>query len=122
MVPTAWGTNGLGWRGSSLGPGVGRWRLGPTAPRSPEQVRRHILAAAFVVMLAAALEACGGSSERAERKGAQEPRAGTSAPAGGEARPVPDALQFTATALDGSRVAGADYAGRDVVLWFWAPW
>ena len=29
---------------------------------------------------------------------------------------------FTATALDGEPLVQADYAGQDVMLWFWAPW
>ncbi|MEO7837502.1 MAG: hypothetical protein ABIS21_07665 [Acidimicrobiales bacterium] len=36
--------------------------------------------------------------------------------------PVADALQFSAAAVNGSQVVGADYAGKDVALWFWAPW
>lgn len=31
-------------------------------------------------------------------------------------------LSFAATAIDGQEVALADYAGQDVMLWFWAPW
>lgn len=35
---------------------------------------------------------------------------------------VPDILDFTAETVRGEQVAGADYAGQDLVLWFWAPW
>jgi hypothetical protein len=35
---------------------------------------------------------------------------------------VPKALQFTASGVDGGKVVGADFAGKDVALWFWAPW
>jgi hypothetical protein len=58
-------------------------------------------------------------------------RAGTPAPAGKDSspsspekdgEPVPDVLRFSAPRLGGGRVVGADYAGRDVALWFWAPW
>jgi hypothetical protein len=35
---------------------------------------------------------------------------------------VPDLLRFEAPGLDGNRVRGADYAGRDLAIWFWAPW
>lgn len=35
---------------------------------------------------------------------------------------VPEALQFSVAAVDGPQVVGADYAGQDVALWFWAPW
>jgi hypothetical protein len=31
-------------------------------------------------------------------------------------------LDFSAPGLDGPAVQGADYSGRDVALWFWAPW
>ncbi|PLS75034.1 MAG: hypothetical protein CYG61_09430 [Actinobacteria bacterium] len=33
-----------------------------------------------------------------------------------------EALQFTASALDGSKIVGTDFAGKDLALWFWAPW
>ncbi|GAA3265084.1 redoxin domain-containing protein [Dactylosporangium vinaceum] len=35
---------------------------------------------------------------------------------------VPDALKFTGTTLEGQPFDAAKYAGRPVVLWFWAPW
>lgn len=42
---------------------------------------------------------------------------------GGEERPpVPRELMFTAPALSGGTIRGADYAGKDLVIWFWAPW
>lgn len=31
-------------------------------------------------------------------------------------------LHFEATTLDGSRLDSSEFAGRDLVLWFWAPW
>lgn len=34
---------------------------------------------------------------------------------------VPDALQFTAPAVGGGEIDFTQYAGRSVVLWFWAP-
>ena len=36
--------------------------------------------------------------------------------------PVPESLDFTAPLLSGGTFRGADYAGRDVAFWFWAPW
>lgn len=35
---------------------------------------------------------------------------------------VPMELRFTAPALGGGTIDGADYAGSDLVVWFWAPW
>ncbi len=30
--------------------------------------------------------------------------------------------QFVIDAVDGSTIDTGDYAGQDLVLWFWAPW
>jgi peroxiredoxin len=35
---------------------------------------------------------------------------------------VPGALAFRATTVDGTAFAGAELAGKKIVLWFWAPW
>ncbi|MBM7490198.1 thiol-disulfide isomerase/thioredoxin [Micromonospora luteifusca] len=35
---------------------------------------------------------------------------------------VPDILRFTGTTLTGTAFDAAQFAGRPVVLWFWAPW
>jgi thiol-disulfide isomerase/thioredoxin len=35
---------------------------------------------------------------------------------------VPELLDFTAETLDGRTFEGAGLAGRDALLWFWAPW
>jgi hypothetical protein len=40
----------------------------------------------------------------------------------GAPTPVPEALDWVAPDLRGGDVVGADLAGQDVVLWFWAPW
>jgi hypothetical protein len=31
-------------------------------------------------------------------------------------------LRFEAPRLGGGVLRGADYAGKDVAIWFWAPW
>jgi len=31
-------------------------------------------------------------------------------------------LEISAPAADGSTIDLADYAGQDLMLWFWAPW
>lgn len=35
---------------------------------------------------------------------------------------VPPELRFTVPRLGGGTVRGADFAGHDLVMWFWAPW
>lgn len=36
--------------------------------------------------------------------------------------PVPQALRFTATTVDGKPFEARTLAGKPTVLWFWAPW
>jgi hypothetical protein len=36
--------------------------------------------------------------------------------------PTPEVLRFSAPRLGGGTIEGEDYSGRDVALWFWAPW
>jgi peroxiredoxin len=43
-------------------------------------------------------------------------------PAATQSPPVPAALSFRANDIEGRSVDGASLAGRDLVLWFWAPW
>jgi hypothetical protein len=52
---------------------------------------------------------------------------GTAAPSASSATtpPVTDAaegLDFTAPRLGGGELRGTDYLGRDLALWFWAPY
>ncbi len=35
---------------------------------------------------------------------------------------VPEVLNFSAPSLGGGSVSGSDYVGKDVAIWFWAPW
>jgi len=46
------------------------------------------------------------------------PSAATASPAA----TLPGALAFRATTVDGTAFAGAELAGKKIVLWFWAPW
>ncbi|NOQ62029.1 redoxin domain-containing protein [Mycolicibacterium fortuitum] len=53
----------------------------------------------------------------------QLPATSTSGVRPDAAEPVmPEQLQFTSTLVDGVRFEGASLAGKDAVLWFWAPW
>jgi hypothetical protein len=36
--------------------------------------------------------------------------------------PEQEVLRFTAPRLGGGTLDGEDYSGRDVAIWFWAPW
>ncbi|MEG3628357.1 redoxin domain-containing protein [Streptomyces poriticola] len=47
---------------------------------------------------------------------------GTGADAGTGTAEVPEALDFTATTVDGTPFDGKSLAGKPTVLWFWAPW
>ena len=82
--------------------------------------------AAVVLLLVTAACGGGGGPEPAPSAAStpEEATTTTGPPAGGTATApaVPEVLRFTAAAVDGGQVAGADYAGRDVALWFWAPW
>jgi len=92
---------------------------------------RTAVATAAVALV---LSACGGSSGPTAGNAARE-RPTSTAPAGavpsdpatpttaaGPAPAVPAAFEFSAPALGGGRVVGADYADTGVALWFWAPW
>ncbi len=73
-----------------------------SAPPYPRPVIRR--RAALLLAAAVALGACGGS------EGAE-----VAAPSG-------EPLDFVAPDVRGGRVVGADLAGKDLVIWFWAPW
>ena len=53
-----------------------------------------------------------------------EPSTSTATPpsSGGASVAVAEILDFTAPRLGGGTVDGADYAGKDTAIWFWAPW
>ncbi|MEE8601890.1 hypothetical protein [Euzebya tangerina] len=46
-----------------------------------------------------------------------EPATGPEAPA-----EVPEILDFQATTVAGETISGGDFAGQDLLFWFWAPW
>lgn len=74
---------------------------------------------ALVVAFAALLASCGGtsgSSTSADGAVSSNPSA-----TGASETPAGPA-QFTAAQLGGGELASASFAGKDTVLWFWAPW
>jgi ABC-type glycerol-3-phosphate transport system substrate-binding protein len=82
---------------------------------------------ASLLAAAALLAACGSDPEpvaTAEATNTTGATAPTTATSGTDETPteVPEALDFVAPDLRGGEVVGADLAGQDVVLWFWAPW
>lgn len=82
---------------------------------------------ATVFALALAVAGCGsagtqsGSAPPSDQAGAPAAAASsTAAPAGDRTgSTVPFA---TVPAVGGGQIDGADLAGRDLALWFWAPW
>jgi len=100
--------------------------------------RRWAWLAALLMLAAACSTAGGGAAEDAPASPPAEsattpPPAGSAAPGGqgtdqGEGgvedagRPTPEVLRFSAPKLGGGTVDGEDYSGRDVAIWFWAPW
>ena len=54
------------------------------------------------------LIACGGSDPAAD-----------AAPPGVE---IEEPLAFSAITVDGAQIDVGEFAGQDVLLWFWAPW
>ena len=92
---------------------------------------RTVLPAALAAALIT-LTGCGsGSGSDDETAGAspsnasspaQPPASSDADESGAAGAPVPQALQFTATTVDGKPFDAKTLAGRPTVLWFWAPW
>lgn len=68
----------------------------------------------LVVLLVVLAAACGA--------GQADVAAGPTATPAATAPGIPEVLAFSATTIDGRTVQGADYAGQDLLVWFWAPW
>jgi hypothetical protein len=51
-----------------------------------------------------------------------EDSADQSSPAATEAAPALKLLDFSAPRLGGGQVVGSELAGKDVAMFFWAPW
>lgn len=90
----------------------------------------------FTVLAAIMLAACSGAPQAAQDGTGDTPTAEPTAAeptaaeavtqdAAPEAAPQPADLgpfDFTVPALGGGQIDGADLVGRDLALWFWAPW
>lgn len=77
-------------------------------------MRRVVVGAVLALMVAATLTGCASSSSD-DDTGANEATTTSTTEAGGP-------FDFTAQTLDGGSLDGESLKGKDVVLWFWAPW
>jgi thiol-disulfide isomerase/thioredoxin len=87
---------------------------------------------ALIALMMFGLAACGtdtpGTDAGADTTQGQEtPDAITPAPSGGASEkvaetPAVEELRFTAKTVEGEPFDGTTLAGKDAVLWFWAPW
>ena len=83
-------------------------------------------AAVVLVTVAVVTSACGGDDltrTTATTTATVTSTTPTTTPgATGIAEQAPEALRFTASLVGGGEVDLAGYAGRPVLLWFWAPY
>jgi len=89
---------------------------------SANGARAHLLAIAAASAFVVA--ACGATpapqrAEPAPPSRSSEPETGLT---GVSPVQVPEILRFEAPLLGGGVLHGADFAGSDVAIWFWAPW
>ena len=75
----------------------------------------------LLAAVALAVSGCAGDSDQTVTPPASEPGAEVSAGQSDTAAVQPE-LAFTADLIGGGQLEGGDLQGRDVVLWFWAPW
>jgi len=74
------------------------------------------------------LIACGGSSDTGPSVADSDAPASGPAQTNGPSQPDSPAtsegldLDFTAPAVEGDDIDLSTYAGKDLALWFWAPW
>ena len=85
-------------------------------------MRRPPLLLAGLVTAACVLAGCGSPAS-----GTTDPGASAGTPAAGVGSDVsnpeaPELLRFTAGTTTGERFDASSLAGKDAVLWFWAPW
>ncbi|MCH0562993.1 MULTISPECIES: redoxin domain-containing protein [unclassified Streptomyces] len=96
-------------------------------------MRARILLPAALTAALLTLSACGAGSGSASAgdTGAAPSNASSPAPSptrshdsgsGSQGAQVPEALNFTATTVDGRSFDAKTLAGKPTLLWFWAPW
>ena len=71
----------------------------------------------WLLAIAVAVTACAPPAQSTDASAPSAVPAGDS-----QESAIPDALNFRAELVTGGQIHGGDLAGRDVVLWFWAPW
>jgi len=84
--------------------------------RYSRRVRRVLTPVLTPVIAGLLLVACGGAQPGVPQAGARPTTATVS-----EALPV-GALDFSLPNVNGGQIEGASLQGRDLALWFWAPW
>ncbi|MEX2440418.1 MAG: hypothetical protein WD739_11185 [Actinomycetota bacterium] len=88
--------------------------------------RSPLRPAVLVVAMGLVAAACSSSPSQPPAGPAAQPSSnaaqGTPDAGAGREPKVPQVLDFSAPQLGGGTVEGASFAGRDVAIWFWAPW
>lgn len=104
---------------------------GRAAAPAPTVSSVRMRLASLLTASAFAVAACGGGEPAAIEATSTptEPAPSSSTPSGtpdagapGNGPQVPEFLAFEAPDVRGGQVVGSDYAGQDLVIWFWAPW
>ncbi|MFI2437553.1 redoxin domain-containing protein [Streptomyces sp. NPDC018693] len=96
-------------------------------------MRFRVLLPAFMAAAVLTVTGCGsdsgsdsvgeaGASPSTASSPAQAPATPNESGSGTEGTKVPQALNFTATTVDGKAFDAKTLAGTPTVLWFWAPW
>jgi hypothetical protein len=91
------------------------------------EARGRVARGGWVIALVLAVLAAASCSAPAQRTASpsppsQGPSEMASPPPASPLPEVPRELEFTAPQLGGGTIRGASFAGRDLVMWFWAPW
>ena len=88
--------------------------------------RRSLPRITVVLSVLAVVAAACSSVPAATSTGAGSPTTTASSqpprPSSAGAEPLPEVLDFSAPMLGGGTVGGSRYVGKDLAIWFWAPW